>query len=385
MSPVPSAVSATLVPRPHTRPEPIVEQRTAHGRLALLLDPVGSVPFRGGKPRRWLATAPLDDWPPDRFVIECELCPQRGSSAPALLSYAPPGAPPLVVYEQRAGGVTIELGGHTVVSGVFLDYAQWQRLAIEWDRYARTLRLYKDDGAVRVEAEGAGEPPPPLGAPVFEHELAAGARVEPGGTLVLGQLQRRPGVIADFDLERGFRGAVAELRVWREPPDFTLAASREPGEDSAVLFARWRFSALGIELGDALAAPGSPAAILGGFAAGDLRDVHLLRLIATDGRRAGATAPVLELGREQRVELALEQTELAVAVDGRTLQCQPLAPGDAQLEDHRGLRVGALDQLTSLELRAPSGAVLARYHPGEASGRTLADLSGRGLDLGLGS
>lgn len=343
----PARVAATFRARPRTDVARLLDVRTARACCTLLLDPVGSLPFSGGKPLRWLMTAPLPDWPRDRFAVELELCPLRGSSAPTLVSYAVAGAPPFVLREQAPGGLVVELGGRAVATGIHLDYAQWQRIAVSWDAGARRLRLHKDDGPARVAAEGAGRPPAPLGPPLFEAILPADAGVAAGGTLVVGQRQERPGVPADFAAGRDFRGALAEVRVWGARPDFAAPASREPAEDDPALFARWRFSALATALGEALASPSSPPALLGGFHAAELRDVARLRAVGGDARRAAATAPAIPCdSRERTIELVLPEASLLL--DGAALPSAPLDPADALDPAHRGVRVG--DDATCVSL-----------------------------------
>jgi hypothetical protein len=378
-----ASAAVTLTPRARGEVVPIVEHRSARTRYSLLLDPVGSLPFAGPKPRRWLMTAPLDGLPANAFALELELCPMRGNSEPVLASYAVAGAPPFVLREAARGGLTVDLGGRAVASGVYLDYAQWQRIAVAWDERAGSLRLYKDDGARRVAAEGAGTAVEPLGAPVFEGEVGEGARVAPGGVLAVGQLQGRPGLIADFAARREFRGALAEVRVWSSPPDFASPAAREPAEHESGLLGRWRLSALGVEVGEAAAA-GAPVGLIGGFRGGELRDVRRLRVVADDGRQAWASAPVVEVGREQRIEMAREPGGgLVLWHDGRELALAPLDPADLARDEQRGFRVGALDDLT--ELRLGSGDdPRALYRCDGALGDRLEDRSGSGLDLVVG-
>jgi hypothetical protein len=377
----PMVVAARLVPRSCSDVTAIVEQRTARARCSLLLDPVGSIPFTRGKPRRWLMTAPLDAWPTEQFALELELCPLRGSATPTLVSYAVPGAPPFVLREQASGGLTVEVGGHAIASAVHLDYAQWQRIAVAWDAHTRRLRLYKDDGGARVEAEGSGRPPAPLGAPLFEAVLPPGAAVAAGGTLVVGQLQGRPGVPADFAPEHEFHGALAEVRVWREVPDFRLPTVREPDENPALL-ARWRFSALALTLGEALAMPGSPSALLGGFGPSELRDVSHLRAIGSDDRQAWASGPAIAVNGEREIELSLA-AGLALRLDGIALARTPLDPADVPGGERRGFRIGALDDLCELRLHGADGKPIAHYSCDGTLSNLLNDLSGKGLDLAV--
>jgi hypothetical protein len=376
----PSEVLARLLPEPRCELQTIVEQRTARGRYAVLLDPFGSVPFRPGKPRRWLATAPLEGWPARAFAVELELCPMRGNSETTLFSYANPAGQPFVLCERAEGGLTIELGGESVSSGIHLDYAQWQRIAVAWDERTATVRLYKDDGPARVTAEAEGRSPAPLGAPVFERALTVDAALAAGGTLVLGQRQRRSGVIGDFPLDRSFLGAVAELRVWRGLPDFSSPELRVPDEGESALVGRWRFSALGLELGEAVATILSPAALIGGFAPGELRDVRRARLLVTDGRVAVASGPLIAMGREHRLEVSLRDG-LAVRLDGRTLQCSRIEPTDVLRGDRRGLRVGVPGLVSELRLSGADGRTLAHYRRDPSNERIAEDLSGNGLDL----
>ncbi|ADB50873.1 hypothetical protein [Conexibacter woesei] len=365
----PARVTATFLARPRTEVARLLDQRTARACCALLLDPVGSLPFSGGKPLRWLLTAPLPTWPRDRFALELELCPLRGSPAPTLASYAVAGAPPFVLREQAPGGLVVELGGCVVETGIQLDYAQWQRIAVTWEEDARRLRLHKDDGPARVAAEGTGRTVAPLGPPLFEALLPGDAVVAAGGTLVVGQLQGRPGVLADLAAGRDFRGAVAEVRVWRTPPDFTAGSAREPAEDEPALFARWRFSALATALGEALATPSSPPALLGGFQADELRDVARLRAVGGDTRVAIATPPAIPAdGREHTIELLLPAADAdtrdaapSLLLDGAALPSSPLGPADVLDAAHRGVRVGALDDLRALTLHAADGAEIARW------------------------
>ncbi|WP_330342460.1 hypothetical protein [Streptomyces sp. NBC_00557] len=386
-----AGLSAAVRLRPHTAVVPVVEHRSARGRYGLLLDPVGALPFRTSKPRQWVMAEHLTAFPSRAFTLVLDVCPLRGDAETTLFSYAAPGrGTVLALREQRDGGLTLDLADHQVSFGRFLDYAQWQRIAVSWDSATGEARLYQDDGPARVTAEAAGSPLPALTEPVARRNVAAGVRLPTGGTLVVGQYQGGAGRLGEFDLRRGFRGSVAEVDLWA---DAAGPAGRPAwtGDPCPGAVGRWRFTAGALRILEALDC-GSGTAQVGGFGSGELCDVRGYRVLVVLGRRAWASQRLLAVGDAHELQVrpaplpargpgpAADSAPPHLYVDGEATRLDPVEPRDLGRPDEPRFRIGPLQDVDWVRLHC-DGETHRAFASAERQGDRLPDLTGRGPAL----
>lgn len=366
-------ITAEVRLRPHTEVVPLVEHRSARGRYGLLLDPVGALLFRSRKPRQWMLAERVA-FPARAFTVVLDLCPLRGDAETTLFSYAVPGrGTVLALREQRDGGLTLDIAGQQVSFDRFLDYAQWQRLAVSWDSATGVARLHQDDGPARVTAEAAGEPLPSLEVPVSTRQVAQGAELPGGGSLVLGQYQGEAGALSEFDLRKGLRGSVAEIDLWADAngPDRPLwTSAADPG---AV--GRWRFTAGALALNEAPCSGAPNPAHLGGFRPDELRDVRGYRVLAVLGGRAWSSRAVLPVGDAHEIELRGRDGEPELLVDGAECALDPFDPRDLTCFEQPRFRIGPVQDLTRVRLDR-AGAKAHEYTTADRAGDRLPARSG---------
>lgn len=337
--------------RPRSEVVPLIEHRSARDQYGLLLDPLGALHFRTRKPRQWMLAQQLRAFPTRAFTAVLDLCPLRGDAETTLFSYAVPEAGTvLALREQRAGGLTLDIAGEQVSFEVFLDYAQWQRLAVTWDSVTGQARLYQDDNPARVTAEATGKPLPPLDFPVSTRTAARGAELPPGGSLVVGQYQGAPGVLGEFDLRRGLRGSVSEVDLWADG-DGPANRPQWTSRPSPGAVGRWRFTAGGLAVGETPGSSGAASpAHLGGFGPGELRDVRAYRVVAVLGNRAWTSRSALPVGGTHRIEMRGTGGDPELLVDGAPLALDPLDPRDLRCFDAPRFRIGPVQDVTRVRL-----------------------------------
>lgn len=279
---------------------------SSRGRYQLSLDAIGSVFFDGRKPRKWMMVEKFVDFPVTELTLEFLICPFRGNSHTTLVSYVtgrPQANCDFAVREYGQEGLTIVINDQHIASGIHLDYAQWQRLAVTWESKTGQVKIYKDDGPTVIATEGKGcETIVPFGSPVFIGTLAPNSQLASGGNLVFGQGQTRPGDILGFPMQEAFVGGLSEVRLWRQVLDQTSLnaikgcwlAGNEPG-----LVGCWRFTGLALSSGecDNICQSGNNG-VLGGFPTHlGVKDVIGYRVLGLLGRLGCLSQAVISAGK----------------------------------------------------------------------------------------
>lgn len=297
---------------------------SSRSRYQLSLDAIGSLLFDGCKPRKWMMVQEFADFPATELTLEFLVCPFRGNSQSTLVSYVTGHSEvtcDFAVIEYAHDGLTVVINDQRLASGVHLDYAQWQRIAVTWNSQTGQIAIYKDDGPKVIVAEGRERSAiVPFGLPVFIGTLAPGARLAAGGCLVVGQAQTRPGDILGFAMQAAYVGGMGEVRLWRQVLDQTILnavkglwlSGNEPG-----LVGCWSFTGLGLSAGEYtnICASGNNG-VLGGFAAHlGVKDIIGYRILGVNGRLACLSQAVIPAGKWCHLAM--------VAPEARPNSCEP--------------------------------------------------------------
>ncbi len=356
-------VDARVRPTLATDRADIFTHDCATGRARLLLDPLGSLAFRGGLPRTWLMTPYFEGFPASAFTIELSICPFRGQRSSTLLSYSS-GAdsqssdrtPDLLIEERPASGIVVSIGRESVATGLYFDYCQWQHLAVSWSSESGELTIYRDDRDKTVATVLDPRIDIRMTAPAFRGTLARGHRLPADGSLVIGQRQQRRADIAAFDPMAAYVGYLAGARIWDHVRGLdAINADRdrwltgtEPG-----LAAAYAFSHLAASCAEALNLCSDDRNIgqLGGVGADELlHDRRWFRVIAHAGGAGVASAPVIRADRWSAVTMTATrrrlpradetETRVGVFVDGEELTLRPLPARWWRWETERTCRIG---------------------------------------------
>lgn len=269
----PFTIESWVRPLGGTNSTDIFVHASSRSRYQLSLNAIGSLFFDGRKPRKWIMVQEFADFPATELTLEFLVCPFRGNSQTTLVSYAT-GNPEIkcdfAVKEYGHNGLSIVINDQCIASGIHMDYAQWQRIAITWESKTGRVAIYKDDGPKVIAAEGK-EPLTivPFGTSVFSGTLAPGAKIAPDGCLVLGQAQTRPGDILEFSMQEAYVGGLGEVRLWRKALEQTSLNAVKgkwlKGNELGILGC-WRFTDLSLNTGECynICKSGNNA-VLGGF------------------------------------------------------------------------------------------------------------------------
>lgn len=370
----------------------VVVHDSAHARYALQLDPLGSLQFRAGLPRSFMMVPYFEGFPAARWTIELALCPFRANRASTLLSYTLPGdsRPALAIFEERDRGLVVRIGDDELATRRYMDYCQWQHLALTWDAETGALAMFHDDRDRTVAAVLDPAISASLGEPVFHGHVARGHRVRDGGFLVLGMDQRRAGDIAAFAPETAFFGFMSRIRIWdhvRARRDLEADQGRWLRGDEPGLVACYRFSALAAARGESVNACANDRNIgqLGNAGAEPvIHDRHHFRAVLTVRDAAIATGPVLTAGRWARIAGGVRDGKLELDIDGRREPAAPLPSRLLARDVGRVFRIGPVPAGLIAGVRLRTGAhVLACYDQGVTSAGELLDSSGNGHHLAL--
>ncbi|NUM46515.1 MAG: PASTA domain-containing protein [Anaerolineales bacterium] len=149
--------------------------------------------FDGSQDR--LSVYPFNTFPETELTFECWVRSGNRSKAGTLISYANAQTDDaFLVLDLRNVKPTVNQEGQQ--SGVAFNDGKWHHLAVTWRSTTGRMVLYKD------------------GESVYEAELSKGRPILNGGSIVLGQEQ--DAVLARFDPSQGFKGEMAEVRLWNK-------------------------------------------------------------------------------------------------------------------------------------------------------------------------
>lgn len=147
--------------------------------------------FDGSQDR--LSVYPFENFPDQELTFECWVRTGNRSKAGTLISYANTQTDDaFLVLDMR--NVTPTINKQSQQSGVAFNDGKWHHLAVSWRSSTGRTVLYKD------------------GENVGEMELSKGMPILNGGSIVLGQEQ--DAILARFDPSQGFKGEMAEVRLW---------------------------------------------------------------------------------------------------------------------------------------------------------------------------
>ncbi len=375
----------------------VLSYRSAWGRYGLHLDPIGSLAFAPGKPHKWVMVQKFKAFPTEEFTLEAVLCPYRVNSCSTILSYAgarTSTACDVLLQYRGTEGLVLSINGRKIVTGLHLDFHRWQHIALTWRSSDGRVCLYKEDGTAAIEAMAEGRTVD-YGPPVFTGSLAAGERLVDGGSLVIGQEQGTPGVLADFVPDAEFIGGLRMVRLWNRAHDLD-ALNRHKSDwlsgDEPGLIGCWYFTRRALEIGECLNACSSTdnIGLLGGLTAAALRDVQLYRpLVIAAGQTVAGRLPLTAQRWQHvtvtcRAQMVGPPVESSLEIDGIPVPVWPVTAADAPPPQPPHFRIGPMTKSLMAELRlrqSDNGALLAHYTGDLTPDGRLQDQSGHGFDL----
>lgn len=363
---------------------------SSRSRYQLSLDEIGSLLFDGCKPRKWMMVQDFADFPTTELTVEFLVCPFRGNSQSTLVSYVTGHSEVtcnFAVIEYAQDGLTVVINDQRLASGVHLDYAQWQRIAVTWNSQTGQLAIYKDDGPRVIVAEGRDRSEiVPFGPPVFIGTLAQGAQLVNGGCLVFGQSQTRSGDILGFSMQAAYVGGMGEVRLWRQALDQTALNAAKGywlSGDEPGLVGCWRFTGLGLSTGECpnMCASGNDG-VLGGFPVHlGVKDVIGYRILGINGRLACLSQVVIPAGKWHHLAMVVPEAppnsrEPQLFIDGQPVATRPLASEYLSLPEVGQGGIGpcgesALDAVRLWHLPLPAATLQQNYrhrYPAETTG-----------------
>ncbi|KMY85549.1 hypothetical protein BUMB_03329c [Candidatus Paraburkholderia calva] len=376
----------------------VVSYRSAWGAFGLHLDPIGSVAFAGGKPRPWVMVPRFSGFPERALTLEWLLCPARAHSRTTLVSYLPGNGRACALSVQNRGteGLVLSINGRELNTGVYLDFHQWQYVAVTWRSSDGRACLYKENGVAAIVAQAEGRTVG-YGAPVFTGTVAAGEQLSDGGCLVIGQECAVLGTLADLVPDAGLVGALRSVRLWsvaHELGDLNHYKRDWLVGDEPGLVACWYFTRRSLEMGECVNACSSTTnvGLLGGLTVAALRDVDSYQVLLNSAGQTMASRVLLLPRRWQHVAASCRGWAVGapfvdkLLIDGVQVPLEPLAPNDAPPPAPH-FRVGPLANSLMADLRIcmlAEGELLAHYTGELTPDGQLHDVSGNGFDLRVG-
>lgn len=390
---------AWVRPLPRLTIAEVLSYRSAWGRYGLHLDPIGSVAFVPGKPRQWVMVQKFVAFPAEEFTFEAVLCPYRANSCSTIFSYScvhTSTTCDVLLQDKGTEGLVLSINGKKIVTGLHLDFHQWQHIALTWRSTDGRVCLYKEDGVAAIAALAEGRTID-FGPPVFVGSLAAGEHIADGGSLVIGQEQGTPGVLSDFVPDAGFVGGLRMVRLWSRAHDLNTLNHHKSGwlsGDEPGLIGCWYFTRRALEIGECLNACSSTdnIGLIGGLTVASLCDIQLYRLLIIAADQTVASRVPLTAQRWQHVavtcrgQMAGLPVDSSLEIDGIPVPVRPLTAADAPPPQPPHFRIGPMANSLMAELRlrqADNGDLLAHYTGDLTPDGRLRDQSGRGFDLSV--
>ncbi|RAJ05026.1 concanavalin A-like lectin/glucanase superfamily protein [Chitinophaga skermanii] len=194
-------------------------------------DPVfNTVIALGGTTTDYLLTNPVKDFVSTAFTIEFWMLANTNSTG-TILSYTLTGEKSLVI--TNPSNINIYINNIQVAAtnvsfvNTTTEIDEWHYFTLSWENTTGTLLLYKD------------------GVLVYSSILAAMTTIQPGGSLVIGQLQGSPG----GNMSSSFKGKLTQFRVWNNVrPAYNVEQDMNRNIYGDGMLVPWQLSSLDAEV-----------------------------------------------------------------------------------------------------------------------------------------